>query len=98
MVEENEVPRLLTAEVVAICQHPLKQIPIPYGGSNQRDASLPNSQFETEIAHDGPDDGVSLQVPPCPEIKGKRRYDVVATYDGSLVAYEHRPIGIPVLG
>ena len=61
--EEDQVPALLPAEAEAVGAQGLQHVAVADGGGLHRDPGVTHRVVEAEVAHDGGDHGVVLELP-----------------------------------
>ena len=63
VIEEDEVPGLLAAEVVAAAAHLFDDVAIADGGAHELAAARGERALEAHVAHDGRDERLLVQAP-----------------------------------
>ncbi len=96
MIEEDDVARLLAAQVVAARAHLLDDVAIADRRSHQAQAELLDGALETEVAHHGRDHGAALQRAAFDHVARRERQDRVAVDQVALLVDHLTAVGVAV--
>ena len=97
-VAEDQVTRLLAAEVVVAAQHFFHDVTVANSGAFELCADALEGDLEAHIAHDGTDDRVFAQFALTHHLDGTDRQDFVAVDDLASVIDDHQAVGVTVEG
>ena len=95
---EDDVAALLAADAAAVFGHVLINILVTDGSLGVADALLVERLVQTEVGHDGGDDGVHQQLAALFHIAGVNVQDVVAGDDVALLIHAEAAVGVAVVG
>src|SRR5205809_5179952 len=96
VVEEQEVPRLLAAEVRAEALHLLGHVAVPHLGLDDADARGVERLVQAEVGHDGRDDDVPLEPTARGEVTARDGERVVPVPDRPRVIDGDQPVAVAV--
>src|SRR4051812_26721763 len=88
--------RLLAAEIEAAAHHLLDDVAVADLSAPELDAYAVECQLQSEIAHDGGNDGAAPQRALFGHLFGADREHVVPVDDLAVLVDENRPIGVAV--
>ena len=87
---------LLTAQRESVLSHRLQHVAIAHPSLLDLDAVLAHRDDQPEVAHDGGDQGVVVQLALLLEIQCQDRHDVVAVHDGTGRVHGQAAVGVAV--
>ena len=96
IVAEDDVPRLLAADIAAARAHRLQDVAVADLGSLEGDAILGEAAFKTEVGHDGSDDCVARENAAAMMVEPDQRHQLVAVDDGAFLVDDDQPVGIAI--
>ena len=96
MVGEDDVPRLLAADIVAARAHRLEHVAVADLGAQQLEAGLAEMPLEAEVRHHRRDDAVALELAAALQAERDQRHQLVAVDDLALLVDDDQPVGVAV--
>ena len=98
VVEEDEVARLLAAEVVAAAAHLLDDVTIPDRGAHDPPLHRRERALEADVRHHRRDHRPLRERALADEVAADERHDRVAVHHPPLLVREDHPVGVAVEG
>ena len=95
---EDDVAALLAADAAAVFGHVLINILVTDGSLGVANALLVERLVQTEVGHDGGDDGVHQQLAALFHVAAVNVQDVVAGDDVALLIHAEAAVGVAVVG
>ena len=96
VVQKDQVPRLLAAQVVPALAHTFHHVAVADGGPQDLDAVFAESDVEPHVAHHRCHHGAGRQPPGAFHLDGAHGQHLVAVHQPALLVDQHRPVGIAV--
>ena len=96
VIAQDDVARLLAADIVAALAHPLEHVTIADRGADQAQALRLHMAFEPKVGHDGRDQPAARQ-PAAPRPAARdRRHQLIAVDDPAVFVAHDQAIGIAI--
>ncbi len=96
VVRQDDVARLLAADVEALGPHRLEHVAITHGGAFQRQPERSEIPFQSKVAHHRGDQSVAAQVTAQVPRLGDHRHELVAIDDLAIFIDDDDAVGIAV--
>ena len=98
VVEEDEVARLLTAEVVAVLEHLLDHVAVTHCGLDDLAAGVSDGNIQPHIAHYRCHQGILLQLSSFQQVRGADGHDMVTVDLVAEFIHKNDPVRITIKG
>src|SRR5918993_2566451 len=96
MVAENDVARLLAADIAILFAHRLEDVAVADLGADEADAFLLQPAFKAEIGHDSRDHRAAAKLFPALQIQRHEGHHLVAVDDPSVLVDHDQPVRISI--
>ena len=96
MVGEDDVPRLLAADVAAALSHALQHIAVANLRTQKLEAGGAQLPLQAKVGHDGGDDAVALELAATLKSKGNQRHQLVTIHNPAFLVDDDQAVGISV--
>ena len=91
------MPALLAAEVEAVAQHFINDLPVAHAGAHDVPARRGNGRIQPRVAHDGADQRLLRQRSLGEQVQPGNGHDVVPVDQRALLVAEQDAVGIAVV-
>ena len=91
------MPALLAAEVVAVAQHFINDLPVADAGAHDPPACRGDGRLQPRVAHDRADQGFLRQLSLREQVQPSDGHDVVSVDQFALLVAEQEAVGIAVV-
>ncbi|MEK9937911.1 MAG: hypothetical protein VW552_04200 [Ilumatobacter sp.] len=69
---------------------------VAHRGLHHRDTRLLHGETQTEVGHDGDNEGLAAQRSAVPQVDGEHRHDVITVENGAVPGHDDHAIGVAV--